>query len=202
MVATVVLALLSALAVGASGVAMGNAMRCYRDVRGVLSDRKEKCPRAKADPLAIFTREEVEALATSPRRSWVRGTRAFGRQCPDPWAEDFQVEEHLWAVHANRLREMASAGTVVVEVVIVLAGGFLGVLFTRLAEGTPDVMVDDGPGVAVSITLLVVALAAMAKGTLLREWQAAADRYRLLAMTLVGQRLIPDTGSGAGPAGV
>lgn len=184
---TVVGVLMSVIAIGASGVATWNALRQYRDVRRVIADRRERCPGVGTDPLAIFTPEEVAALTTSPSKSWVRGTRLFRRQCPDPWAKDFQVADHLWAVYANRLREMVRAGTVAVEVVIVLSGGLLGVFLTRLtdepAAGTGD------PVVMISVTLLVVAFAAMVRVTLLREWQTAADRYRELAIGNVRERL-------------
>jgi hypothetical protein len=186
LMATFVLILVSVLLVGASGIAMRNAVRRYRDVRRVIADRRRQLPQAATDPLAIFTREEVRALTTSPRRSIVRGTRFFGRQCPDPWAQDFQVEEHLWAVHANRLREMAAVGTVAVEVAIVLAGGILGVLLTQ----TPGSGVaGDGRGLAVAVTLLAVTGAVAGKVTLLREWQGAADRYRWLATSRVSDNL-------------
>lgn len=191
-VGTAILVLLSALAVGASWLTMSNAVRRHRDVRLIVAERKAERPRSASDPLAIFTREEIRLLTISPRRSWVRGTRFFRHECPDPWAEGFEVEDHLWAVYANRLRDMAGAGKVVTEVVVVLASGVLGVLLTLIAEQSSDRSANDWPGLAVAVTLLIVAFAVMVKVTLLREWQAAAERYRQLATTQVARHLEPD----------
>lgn len=55
-------------------------------------------------------------------------------------------------------------------------------------------------GFSVAVTLLAVTGAVMAKVTLLREWQGAADRYRWLATSQVSENLTPRTDGRPMPA--
>ncbi|NTW38507.1 MAG: hypothetical protein HGA44_01250 [Cellulomonadaceae bacterium] len=190
MIIAVAIAFLCTLGTALAGLAMHHSVVRYRDVRHVLALRATTHGSSTNDPLAIFSAAEIEALSSAPPRALVRGTRWIrGGRCPDPWAEDFCVQQHLWAVYANRLREMALAGIVVAELIAVVGAGLIGVALTDIVglpsgeRGNADL-----PPVLLALSLLAVFLAATWRLTILREWQGAADRYRELAVADVQER--------------
>jgi hypothetical protein len=186
MALAIAVAVLCTVGAGVAFLALRHSVVRYRDVRRVLAQRRAEHGSLTNDPLAIFSAREIDALSFAPRRALVRGTRLIPWwRCPDPWAEDFRVEEHLWAVYANRLREMTHAGTVIAELVMVVAAGLIGVALTGLVEPSARAGGSHLPAALLAFSLFAVFLAATGRLTILREWQSAADRYRELAIAEV-----------------
>lgn len=185
-VAMTALALVSTTGLVIAGLALRHAVVRDRDLTQVRRERRAAYQRACVNPLGIFTAAEVDALSFAPRGSVVRGTQFVpGRRCPDPWAEDLVVEDHLLAVYANLLREMLQLGTLLVEVVVVLGAGMVGVGLTELVTAAQTDSRSQLPMVLLFGSLIAVILAVSVKLLVLQEWQSAANRYHELAIASI-----------------
>lgn len=188
MIALAIAALALAVAVASTiglviaGVALRHAILRDRDLTQIRRERRAAYPRSGVNPLGVFTAAEIEALSFAPTGSVVRGTQFIpGRRCPDPWAKGPVVEEYLLPVYANWLREMVQVGTLLVELVVVLAGGMVGVALTELVDAMRTATRSQLPAVLLFGSLAAVVLAVSVKLVLLQEWRSAASCYRELA---------------------
>ena len=181
-IAALALAVASTIGLVIAGVALRHAILRDRDLTQIRRERRAAYPRSGVNPLGIFTAAEIEALSFAPTGSVVRGTQFIpGRRCPDPWAKDLVVEKYLLPVYANWLREMVQVGTLLVELVVVLAGGMVGVALTELVDAMRTATRSQLPDVLLFGSLAAVVLAVSVKLVLLQEWRSAARRYRELA---------------------
>lgn len=191
------LAVASTIALVIAGVALRHAILRDRDLTQIRRERRAAYPRSGDNPLGIFTAAEIEALSFAPTGSVVRGTQFIpGRRCPDPWAKGLVLEEYLLPVYANWLREMVQVGTLLVELVVVLAGGMVGVALTELVDAMRTATRSQLPAVLLVGSLAAVVLAMSVKLVLLQEWRSAATRYRELAAEAIrreGEARVRDT---------
>lgn len=162
--------LVNLLLVIACVVGTWNAVKLHSDVRKVVKYRGGRLAPSSSDPLAIFSPSEIEKLSVSPARSKVVFTRT-----PDPWSDDFCVDSHLLAVHANRLRDLSQIAKLFADMTLVVGTAAFGVAAGRLSR---DAHFLDSATITMLVALLAVLLALIVNLTIVPAWRAAADKYR------------------------
>ena len=171
------------LVIWACVVYLINALKLRDGVRKAVKYRLDRTATVVSDPLAIFSPSEINKLSVSPARSKVLFTRI-----PDPWSDDFSVESHLLAVHANRLRDISHLTKLSADLLLVAGTAVFGV---AAGNFTQDVQFLDSSLTTMLLALLVILLALIANLTIVPAWRAAAEKYRERAFApVVGQGLL------------